>query len=338
MSLKSIRESYSKLLNVFNEAGIKLTESQKSDVDAFVLAVESNMSKQRQQAIQQTKHAVEAKMEKEFSEVFENVINVMQENSYLASKIQEKIARLDEHKKLSNKVNDYLELYVESVLPTKTIIDYDRMHKLERIQETLRDTLIISDDAVESKITQLEESYKVKKAKCETEVAKIQAKLNESVAQSKKLKKRIDQFKAAELLESKVKDLPTFEARRVRKALSESTTSEIENKFDETLKTVLKEADKVKKTEDAELTKTLETEINNILEADTVVSLPQEKQTSIDTSKIINIDDNVENDEDDFETIEIIKTDENGEIILENEDLIDEKLMKQWCMQSIEFN
>nr|DAH73894.1 MAG TPA: hypothetical protein [Caudoviricetes sp.] len=47
MSLKSIRESYSKLLTVFNDAGIKLTEAQKADLDTFILALESTMSEQR---------------------------------------------------------------------------------------------------------------------------------------------------------------------------------------------------------------------------------------------------------------------------------------------------
>ena len=64
MSLKSIRESYSKLLTVFNDAGVKLTEAQKADLDTFVLALESTMSKQRQEAIRKTKLAVEAKLDK----------------------------------------------------------------------------------------------------------------------------------------------------------------------------------------------------------------------------------------------------------------------------------
>ena len=66
MSLKSIRESYSKLLTTFNDAGIKLNESQKSDLDTFVLALESTMSKQRESAIRKTKKAVTEKLEKEF--------------------------------------------------------------------------------------------------------------------------------------------------------------------------------------------------------------------------------------------------------------------------------
>ena len=91
MSLKSIRESYSKLLTVFNDAGVKLNESQKADLDTFVLAIESNISKQRQTAIRQTKKLVEKKMEKEYREVFESIMANMQKNSELASKIQDKI-------------------------------------------------------------------------------------------------------------------------------------------------------------------------------------------------------------------------------------------------------
>lgn len=340
MSLKSIRESYSKLLNVFKEAGIKLTESQKSDVDNFVLAVESNMSNQRRQAIRQTKKAVERKMEKEYKEVFENIMSAMQQNAELASKIQEKIARLDEQKIISNKVNDYLELYVESVLPNKSIVDYDRMHKLERIHESLRDALIISDDAVENKILQLEESFKLKKSKCETKIAKMQVKLNEAVSKNKKLKKHIDSFKAAELLESKTKDLPTFEARRVRKALAEASTSEIEQKFDKTLKEVNKEAEIVKKSEMSDLEQTLEHEIKNILEQDVDENDMLNDRVHNNHISEAPISEKTEDNEieDDFETMEIIKTDSNGDIVLEAADKIDENLMKIWCMQSVELS
>lgn len=64
MSLKSIRESYNKLLATMNEAGIKLDASQKSDLDNFIITLESTMSEQRKKAIEMTKRATEAKLEK----------------------------------------------------------------------------------------------------------------------------------------------------------------------------------------------------------------------------------------------------------------------------------
>ena len=72
-------------------------------------------------------------------------------------------------------------MYVESVLPHKTIVDYHRMQKLEKLHESLKDLLVVDEDAVSAKIKQLEESYKVKQSKCETEVAKARAKLDESM-------------------------------------------------------------------------------------------------------------------------------------------------------------
>jgi len=87
MSLKSIRESYTRLLDAFSGAGVKLNESQKSDLDTFVLALESKMGESRRAAIRQTKKAVERKMEGEFRKVFESVMAGMRENARLASLI-----------------------------------------------------------------------------------------------------------------------------------------------------------------------------------------------------------------------------------------------------------
>lgn len=127
MSLKSIRESYSKLLTTLNDAGVKLDESQKTDLDSFVLAVESTMSKQRESAIRKTKKAVTEKLEGEFKAIFESIMNTTKENNELASKIEKLSNKMSESKKVAEKVDNYLNLYIESVLPKKTIVDYDRM-------------------------------------------------------------------------------------------------------------------------------------------------------------------------------------------------------------------
>lgn len=81
-------------------------------------------------------------------------------------------------------MSDYLDLYLESVCPKKEIVDYAKMKKLEQINESLRDVLLVTDDAVIEKKAQLEESFKKEKSKLETSVAKMQVKLNESMAKS----------------------------------------------------------------------------------------------------------------------------------------------------------
>lgn len=351
MSLKSIRESYSKLLTVFNDAGVKLTEAQKADLDTFVLALESTMSKQRQEAIRKTKLAVEAKLDKEYTAEFKKLMESIAENQKLSSKVQNKIAKINESKKLAVQVNDFLDLYVESVLPKKTIIDYDRMQKLEAIHESLKDVLLLNDDAIAQKKAQLEESFKHEKSKCETEVAKMQVKLNESMAQAQQLKRKIDQFKALELLESKTKDLPTFEARAVKKRLATATAPEIEKQFDRVLESIQAEAKKAE--EEAETT--LESEIDKIVDSEDQLQegecCGKLKEDDLLKGRVHNghldeaegDEENSEEDdseeeetEEDFETTEEVNMDSNGDVNLEESEVIDPGLMKMWCAQSLE--
>ena len=74
MSLKSIRENYSRLLTALNDAGLKLNESQKSDLDSFIMSLESTISEQRTKAIRMAKKLTESKMQKEYRRVFESVM------------------------------------------------------------------------------------------------------------------------------------------------------------------------------------------------------------------------------------------------------------------------
>ena len=212
-NLKSIRESYSKFLTALESAGVKLNESQKGNLDSFILAIESKMSKQKEAAIRATKKIVTEHLEAEYKKAFESILEHLQENSKLASKVQEKITSIKENKKIARQVDNFLDLYVESVLPKKKVLDYDRMQKLESLHESLKDLLVANEDAVEAKKAELTESFDSKKKALETQIAKLQVKLNESMAKTQKLNKKIDSFKAMELLESKTKDLPDYEAR-----------------------------------------------------------------------------------------------------------------------------
>ena len=264
MSLKSIRESYSKFLTALNDAGVKLDESQKGNLDSFIIAIESKMTKQKEAAVKATKKIVTEHLEKEYKKVFESIMSHMQENSELAAKVQEKISSIKESKKIADKVSNYLDLYVESVLPKKTILDYDRMQKLESLHESLKDLLVVNEDAVESKKAALQESFNKDKKALETEIAKLQVKLNESMAKTQKLNKKIDSFKAMELLESKTKDLPDYEARQMKKRLAEASTVEIEKTFSKVLESVKEEMKEAELEEET----SIEEEVKDIIECD----------------------------------------------------------------------
>ena len=264
MKLDSIRENYSRLLAAFNKAGVKLTESQKADIDTFIVGLEAKIQKVKESTAKVTKKIVTEHLEKQYKEVFESITAHQAKNAELAAKIQDKITKLNESKKIARKVDNYLNLYVESVLPKKTIVDYNRMQKLENVFESLKDTLLVNDESVQAKKAELTESYAKEKRDLETKVAKLQVKLNESMANELKLNKKIDVAKAKVLLESKVKDLPVAEAKQMKKRFEGATTAEVESKFKKVLESVKKEIKEASKEEET----TLESEIAGILEAD----------------------------------------------------------------------
>lgn len=45
----------------------------------------------------------------------------------VAGKIQNKVTQVNESQKIANAVDSYLDMYLEEVLPKKTIVDYKRM-------------------------------------------------------------------------------------------------------------------------------------------------------------------------------------------------------------------
>ena len=96
MSLKSIRESYSKFISTLENAGVKINESQKADLDSFILAIESKMQKQKELAIKSTKKIVTEHLEAEYKKIFESIMQHQSENVELAGKIQSKITALKE--------------------------------------------------------------------------------------------------------------------------------------------------------------------------------------------------------------------------------------------------
>lgn len=336
MSLKTIRDSYSKLLATLTEAGIKLDASQKSVLDEYVMAIESTMSKQRKQAILLTKKATERKLEKEYAKVFESIMAHTHENFEIASKIQDKVVQMNEAAKLNDKVSGYLDLYLESVCPKKTIVDYAKMKKLEQINESLRDVLLANDDAVVEKKAQLEESFKKEKGKLETEVAKMQVKLNESMEKNQDLAKKLSQYKAVEVLESKTQDLPAFEARKVKKHFANATAADIEKNFGKVLESLKQEAKEAE--EEAETT--LEAEVDKIVGEDDVTENDMLKgkphNNHVAEGETEEVEEEIDEEDEDFETVEEVKFNEDGDIELDEDDVIDESTMNKWCQQSIE--
>lgn len=162
------------------------------------------------------------------------------------------------------------------------------------------------------------------------------------------MKRALSKYKAADLLESKVKDLPAYEAGRVKRALSESTSAEIEAKFDGVLRSVRKHIDEAK----IDTEQTVESEIKKILDSEDVAEDDMLKNRAHNAHIVAEKEDDVveddmlknrphnahvvaEDEEDNFETMDDVKIDEYGEVQLDESDVIDRDLMRRWCDRSI---
>ena len=313
MSLKSIRQNYSKLISAFESAGVKLNESQKSELDTFIVALESKIDNMKKATVKITKKIVTEHLEKEYRKVFESILDNKEKHDMLVSKIQNKVNQINESKKLARKVDNYLSLYVESILPEKTIVDYNRMKKLEQIHESIKDLMLVNEDAVEFKKAQLDESFKKQKRDYETQIAKLQVKLNESMDNQLKLSNRSDKIKGKELLESKLADLPDYEANQIRKRLAEATEIEVKTNFKKVLESVKTEIKEDKKNDET----TLEDEINNIINNDNVNEAAEKNIDKASQEKPVEE--------------KCVDCDEEDDVELKDSEKINESQMRLWC-------
>lgn len=323
MSLKNIRENYARLLNAFTEAGVKLTESQKKDMDSFILALESSMKETKKATIKATRKVVEEQLSKEYRKVVESILTHQQKHMALAGKIQDKITRINESKKLSREIDSYLGSVLKESLPDKAIVNYDRLNKLESVYESLKDTLLVNDASVEAKRVELAEAYTADKKALDSKISSLETKLNESIAREQKLSAQLEAKKAKDLLAKKTKDLPLFEAQQIKRRFAGATCVEIEKNFSKLLESVREEMQEEAK----EAEKTLEEEVNEIIARE--ASEPKQDDTEDKDKKPVE----EAEDTDDSEKEEAEDTDED-DVKLEESEKIPAGLMQRWISRS----
>ena len=269
MNLKSLRESYNKLLDSFKEMGVTLNESQQENVDNFMLQLESKLKDVRDVAIKTTKKMVTEKLDAEYKELFESILKHMNENAEVSSKIQNKINEMKVVEELSESVNGFLDEHVEEILPKKDIVDYERMQKLEQIHESLKNMLGVEIMNVEGGKKELIEGFEKEKADYSKKIEELQKKLDESVKENKKVSKNLDSLKAQVLLESKIKNLPEREAKLIKESFKGASSSEINMKFKTVLESVresVEDQSQIQSNEDEQ--KNLEDAILEVLNKD----------------------------------------------------------------------
>ena len=264
MTLKSLRSNYTKLLKAFEQAGVTLNESQKESLDTFMLDLEAKINETRDSAIKATKKVVEEKLEKEYSKVVESIVSHQREILETSGKIAVARQQKKMRKLMGEAVENYLDTYLQEVLPKKTIVDYDRMQKLESLHESLRDLLVVNDRAVEEKVEQVREGFVKESAELKATVKALENKLNESMKKELSLNRKLEQAKARELVAEKTKNLPIVESKEMSRRLKGMGVDEINKRFDEILEDVHQKIEDERNLNEEE--KNLEEAITDIVE------------------------------------------------------------------------
>lgn len=263
-SYKTIREISEKLLSSLASAGVVLTEGQKSDVDAFMLAIEAKIEEQKRAAIRATKIVVERRMDEEYKKVFESILK----HQDVYNRLLEKIAVVESTKKISEEMADTVDKFIgeklEECIPDEAIVDYHRLQNLEKTMASLKETLLLGDDQIQKAIAESEkrisESYKKKAAVLNRNLMSARKKLYKAVTESRQLKLKADREAGMRLLEEKTSDLPAFEANKIKEQLKGKSVEEIKAKFNSVYESVAEDAVK-------EAKQSLEEEINDIIAA-----------------------------------------------------------------------
>lgn len=233
----SIDKNLDSLVETFEKAGVKLTESQKAEIRksvrelspteaardakyrAIFETIQHNMDVHNKLTakLQETEFA---KKERRYQELIESMKQSFEENKRLIIKNERSNAdrRLKEaleveKQKTAKAVEKYLDEYLEKTVPTKQMVDYKRLHELEAIVESMKDAIAFTNKDVQKRVSSIRRDYEDKLHQAKQEVEETTKALTEATD-------KINADKAKSYIARRVKDLPALEARMLQEKLA----------------------------------------------------------------------------------------------------------------------
>lgn len=261
-----MKEIIEQFVSKLNEEGI-LSEDQIKEFESFGSQIQSTIQEkvdtEKDKALSEAKKEAELKIseseahhEKEvrkIEEAFDSVVEKMNEVKAKEIKLALYNYRNNEtltfkEEKVVEGIDKYLSAVVEDHLPEQPVVDYAKLDRLEKTFESVRDTLLISSDEVQSKVDSILEDV-------QEELAQKSDMLNEAIKRNIDYKAQIDGIEAKNTLSEKVSDLPEFERKKLEKVFKESTTEEINEAFESELEKIQSEDFEGEETETATIVK-----------------------------------------------------------------------------------
>tara|TARA_E500000178_G_C17038997_1_gene765473 strand:+ start:26267 stop:27124 length:858 start_codon:yes stop_codon:yes gene_type:complete len=261
-----MKEIIEQFVSKLNEDGI-LSEDQIKEFESFGSQIQATIQEkveaEKEKALSEIKKEAEVKISeseahhaeelKKIEETFDSVVEKMNEVKAKEIKLALYNYRNNEtltfkEEKVVEGIDKYLSTVVEEHLPEQPVVDYAKLDRLEKTFESMRDTLLISSDEVQSKVDSILEDV-------QEELVQKSDMLNEAIKRNIEYKSQIDHIEAKNTLSEKVSDLPEFERRKLEKVFKESTVDEINESFEAELEKIQSEEFEGEETETATIVK-----------------------------------------------------------------------------------
>ena len=130
---------------------------------------------------------------------------------------------------IDEKVNDFLDVYLEDKMPEDKIVDKLKLTKLEEMFEEIKKVVVVSDISMDEEI---KEAILDAKSIIEDKDAEVNQLMIEKIEVSKKLKK----IEAKHLLEDKCKNVNPKLTAYLETRFQDNSVAEIEDQFEEAVK------------------------------------------------------------------------------------------------------
>ena len=244
-----MKEAIGQFVNKLNEEGI-LSEDQIKGFEELGSEIQKQIEEkaeaEKEKAIVEAKEDLKIKLAeseahhedeiKKIEETFDSVVEKL--NTISESKIKLALYNYKLNEKLSfneekvvEGIDKYLSTVVEDHLPEQPVVDYAKLDKLEKTFESMRDTLLITNDDVQTKVDSILEDV-------QEELSQKSDLLNDAIKRNIEYKTKLDKIDAENTLSEKVSDLPEFERTKLEKVFSESTSEEINEAFEKELEKI----------------------------------------------------------------------------------------------------
>jgi hypothetical protein len=242
------------------ETEVIVKEAEKSGYEAGVKVALQEAEALANQYDEQVKEAV-----KELAETYDKYVDIN-----TATKIKETEDAVTD--KVVESLDNYLKTYINEVIPESIVVDYDRIQRLEKTFQVLKESLLITDPIVEAKVKELNESVT-------KDLAKAQEALKKEVQNRIIVENKMNEQEARLLLTEKLSDLPAYEKKILKNKFSSSTVKEINESFEDALTKIKDEL--ILENEKSKVTETIVTEAE-----EKVATVPAKTDTVVTESKV----------------------------------------------------